>query len=229
MTATTPAGVIARRRAFRDDPDANDHLWALVAAAQSAETDAQRQAAFGELYQLTRRVVFAFVRSRVGDHGTAEDLTADAYERAYTGIGKVTRKTGSPSAWLVTIARNLVADHHKSARVRTTLVVEDVAPRTPEGRPEFVNAPDLTADTVIDAAASVRDAIALLGAVTRLTAEQRDAVRLRYLEGKSIEETAAELGKLGSAVKALTYRAVRALARDPEVAALDPSRLRLVA
>jgi RNA polymerase sigma-70 factor (ECF subfamily) len=41
--------------------------------------------------------------------------------------------------------------------------------------------------------------------------DQRDAIRIRYLEGKSIDETAAELGRTTAAVNGLVRRAKGAL------------------
>lgn len=229
MDATVPAGVTARLRRFADDHTDNDHLWALVAAIQTAETRAAAAASFGELYRLTYPTVYRFVRSKVDNHPTAEDLTADTFERAYKRMHGITRQTGSPAAWLVTIARNLVSDHYKSARVRLTQAVDDVTVYVPAGHGGAEHDLDLTAAAVTDAMMSVQQATALLGAVTRLSPEQMDAVNLRYLHNCSVAETAEKLGKLEGAIKALTYRAIRALARDPEVAALNPARFGLVA
>lgn len=194
-----------------------DRLWALVAQLQ----DGPRVSAdpFGDLYRATRGTVFRFIRSRVSGHHLAEDLTSDTFERAHKRVDRLKRQTGSPAAWLVTIARNLVADHHKAATTRLVVYVDETHPRTPEGRPEYTETGDATVDRVF----SVRDAVALLGAVTRLTPAQREAVRLRYLLGMSVAATAGEMGKEDGAVKALTYRATRTLARDPEVAGMSPA------
>jgi RNA polymerase sigma-70 factor (ECF subfamily) len=53
----------------------------------------------------------------------------------------------------------------------------------------------------------------LLDAVRRLGAEQQECIVLRFLQGMSVAETAAILGKNEGAVKALQYRAVKALGR----------------
>jgi RNA polymerase sigma-70 factor, ECF subfamily len=47
--------------------------------------------------------------------------------------------------------------------------------------------------------------------IAALPEDQRDAIRLRYLEGKSIAETAAELGCTAAAVNGLVRRAKEAL------------------
>jgi RNA polymerase sigma-70 factor (ECF subfamily) len=48
--------------------------------------------------------------------------------------------------------------------------------------------------------------------VRQLSAEQRECVALRFLQGLSVAETAAAMGKKDGAVKALQHRAVRRLA-----------------
>jgi RNA polymerase sigma-70 factor, ECF subfamily len=49
--------------------------------------------------------------------------------------------------------------------------------------------------------------------VTRLNPEQQECIVLRFLQGMSVAETAIILGKNDGAIKALQYRAVKALGR----------------
>jgi RNA polymerase sigma-70 factor (ECF subfamily) len=212
--ATTTADAPSRPRTYTDDsPTANDRLWALVAQIQGADGNVRDP--LGELYRATYPTVFHYVRSKVRTYQTAEDLTSDVYERAVKRIGGLRRQASSPAAWLITIAHNRVADHYKSGAARLTILMDEVHPRTAEGRPEYVGAPDTTANAVL----ADHDSIALRAAFGRLTEEQREAMRLRYLVGLSIAETAELLGKPCPAVKSMTYRATRALAGDPELAA----------
>jgi RNA polymerase sigma-70 factor (ECF subfamily) len=51
-----------------------------------------------------------------------------------------------------------------------------------------------------------------MAAVARLGDEQRECVLLRFVQGLSVSETAAAMGKNEGAVKALQHRAVRKLA-----------------
>ena len=55
--------------------------------------------------------------------------------------------------------------------------------------------------------------VALLTAVKQLNPEQQECIVLRFLQGFSVAETALAMGKNEGAIKALQYRAVRALAR----------------
>ena len=52
---------------------------------------------------------------------------------------------------------------------------------------------------------------AVLSSLARLTEDQRDVVRLRFLEGKPVAEIAIRLGKTEAAVHMLSHRGLKAL------------------
>src|SRR4029453_2894818 len=184
-------------------PDRGDpapEVGALIERAQAGDG-----AAFGLLYDRDFDTVFRFVYLRVGNRQLAEDLTADTFLRALKRISSFTWQGRDLGAWLVTIARNLVADHFKSGRYRLEVTTGDVLDadredRGPEGSPEAA---------VVDHITNV----ALLGAVKQLNPEQQECIVLRFLHGFSVAETAQAMGKNEGAIKALQYRAVRALHR----------------
>jgi RNA polymerase sigma-70 factor (ECF subfamily) len=175
-------------------------VWTLVERARNGDTEA-----FGLIYDHYVGTVFRFIYFRVGDRQLAEDLTSDTFLRALKRIGSVTWQGRDLGAWLVTNARNLVADHFKSGRYRLEVTTGDVLDadredRGPEGSPESV---------VVDHITNV----ALLRAVKRLNPEQQEHIVLRFLQGFSVAETAQAMNKNEGAIKALQYRAVRALNR----------------
>lgn len=188
---------------FPDRPDRTDpahEVWTLVERAQAGDTEA-----FGLIYDRYVDTVFRFIYFRVGNRPLAEDLTSDTFLRALKRIGSFTWQGRDLGAWLVTIARNLVADHFKSGRYRLEVTTGDVLDadredRGPEGSPETA---------VVDHITNV----ALLTAVKQLNPEQQECIVLRFLQGFSVAETAQAMGKNEGAIKALQYRAVRALAR----------------
>ena len=61
-------------------------------------------------------------------------------------------------------------------------------------------------------------------ALARLTPEQREAIELRFIEGMSVAETAATMGRSDEAVKKLQARALANLRRllAPPAAAPTP-------
>lgn len=180
------------------DPSAE--VWGLVERAQAGETEA-----FGLIYDRYVDSVYRFVHFRVSSRQMAEDLTAEVFLRALRSIGSLTWQGRDPGAWLVTIARNIVTDYYKSGRFRlecTTGDVLDIEPEdpSPHGSPE---------SCVILHFTNLR----LLTAVNSLRPEQRECIVLRFLQGYTVAETAVLMNKNAGAIKALQYRAVRALAR----------------
>ncbi|MEV4658062.1 ECF subfamily RNA polymerase sigma factor, BldN family [Micromonospora sp. NPDC049301] len=195
-TTTTPTGFPSRP----DPSDPATEVWTLVERAQAGESEA-----FGLIYDRYVDTVFRFVYFRVGNRQLAEDLTSDTFLRALKRIGSFTWQGRDLGAWLVTIARNLVADHFKSGRYRLEVTTGDVLDadredRGPEGSPEAAVVEHITN-------------VALLTAVKQLNPEQQECIVLRFLQGFSVAETARAMGKNEGAIKALQYRAVRALAR----------------
>lgn len=173
--------------------------WELIQRAQAGDAEA-----FSSLYIKYADTVLAFIYYRVSSRPLAQDLAADTFLRAWNRISSFAWQGKDIGAWLITIARNLVADHYKSGRYRLEVSVESPGQqqidRSPEGRPE---------DTAIG---NITNA-ALLAAVGQISEEQRECIRLRFFRGFSVAETAEAMGKNEGAIKALQYRAVRSLQR----------------
>lgn len=170
--------------------------WPLVQRAQAGDTDA-----FAEIYSLYVDVVFRWICFRVRNRHLAEDLTSEVFLRALRNIGRFTWQGRDFGAWLHTIARNLVADHFKSGRHRLEALTADGA------MPDRVDPEPGTAEQVI----ARLTAVDLTAAMRHLGDEQRQCLVLRFYNDCSVTETALAMGKNEGAVKALQYRAVRAL------------------
>ena len=180
------------------DPEIDgEHLetWSLVVLAQQGDGEA-----FGMLYDRYVDSVFRFIYYRVNDRALAEDFTSETFVRALRRISTITYQGRDIGAWFVTIARNIVLDHVKSARHR----LETPTGETIEGTEHAQS----TETAVLDTLASEQ----LMAAVGQLGDEQRECVMLRFMQGMSVGETAAVMGKNDGAIKALQHRAVRKLA-----------------
>ncbi|MFP3988700.1 ECF subfamily RNA polymerase sigma factor, BldN family [Streptomyces sp. E11-3] len=187
------ASTTARRPAADSD---SARMMDLVERAQAGETDA-----FGRLYDQYSDTVYRYIYYRVGGKATAEDLTSETFLRALRRIGTFTWQGRDFGAWLVTIARNLVADHFKSSRFRLEVTTGEMLDAN-----EVERSPE---DSVLESLSNA----ALLEAVRRLNPQQQECVTLRFLQGLSVAETARVMGKNEGAIKTLQYRAVRTLAR----------------
>jgi RNA polymerase sigma-70 factor, ECF subfamily len=104
-----------------------------------------------------------------------------------------------------------MADHFKSGRYRLEITTDDLSASETSAVDAAVSpqAPGSPEDQVLEAMTNRT----LLAAVKQLKPEQQECIVLRFLEGLSVSETALAMGKNDNAVKALQYRAVRALAR----------------
>ncbi|GAA3056370.1 sigma-70 family RNA polymerase sigma factor [Streptomyces olivoverticillatus] len=108
------AGAATSTTARRPSADSDSaRMLDLVERAQAGEAEA-----FGRLYDQYADTVYRYIYYRVGGRATAEDLTSETFLRALRRIGTFTWQGRDFGAWLVTIARNLVADHFKSSRFR---------------------------------------------------------------------------------------------------------------
>jgi RNA polymerase sigma-70 factor, ECF subfamily len=195
-SASTPPSApapAARRPAADSD---SGRMMDLVERAQAGEAEA-----FGRLYDHYSDTVYRYIYYRVGGKATAEDLTSETFLRALRRISTFTWQGRDFGAWLVTIARNLVADHFKSSRFRLEVVTGEMLDAN-----EVERSPE---DSVLESLSNA----ALLQAVRRLNPQQQECVTLRFLQGLSVAETARIMGKNEGAIKTLQYRAVRTLAR----------------
>jgi RNA polymerase sigma-70 factor (ECF subfamily) len=174
-----------------------DHLemWALVKGAQAGDGEA-----FGKLYDRYVDSVFRFVYYRVNDRALAEDFTSETFLRALRRISTINYQGRDIGAWFMTIARNIVFDHAKSARFRLELSTGEVPDRN-----DADPAPDLVVLTNLGNARLMR-------AINDLGDEQKECIVLRFLQELSVAETAEVMGKNDGAIKALQHRAVKRLA-----------------
>lgn len=173
----------------------------LVALVRQGDAEA-----FGCVYDLHVDRVYAYIRQRVRDRQTAEDLTAEVFIRALRGFGGYTER-GTLLSWLRRIALNVVIDHARRAQ------------RRPDNLAEYGDLADVLDPPAVDptmdpanVALRTAEAAALHAAMKQLLPKQRACVALRYLAGYTTAETAEALGLTEDAAKALLWRALRNLA-----------------
>jgi len=192
-----PGARSARHRARSNEQQSpGGPVVELVERAQNGDSEA-----FGRLYDHYSDTVYRYIYYRVGGRATAEDLTSETFLRALRRISTFTWQGRDFGAWLVTIARNLVADHFKSSRFRLEVTTGEMLDAN-----EVARSPE---ESVLESLSNA----ALLEAVRKLNPQQQECVTLRFLQGLSVAETARIMGKNEGAIKTLQYRAVRSLAR----------------
>jgi RNA polymerase sigma factor (sigma-70 family) len=151
---------------------------------------------FELLYERTFPRVYAYVVSLLRDRSAAEDVTAQAYERAFRKRRSYRVSRGTAEAWLFGIARNAALDELRRRKRRVSLETE---PEDDSLRP---------ADDVAERSLrreSVRAALA------SLSGPERDLVALKFSGGLSNAEIARVLGTTESNVGTRLHRTITKL------------------
>ncbi len=130
--------------------------------------------------------VLRYVRSFVGDHHEAEDITQNVFVKLMSVIGKYEPREVPFAAWILRVARNAALDH---LRARRMTPCEDVRIQDDEH------------DQISHERG--RD---LRTALEQLPEEQREVLVLRHIVGLSPVEIADVLGKTESSVHGLHHR-----------------------
>jgi RNA polymerase sigma-70 factor (ECF subfamily) len=184
----------SRRSEHAHDEVVDSRIVALVELAKGGDREA-----FGQLYDAYVDRVHRYLYVRVGQRALAEDLTSETFVRALRRIDTFSWQGRDIAAWFITIARNLVSDHVKSARFRFEVTTADM-----RDADRHVAPPD---DEVLTRHRDEQ----LVGAIRALRPEQAECITLRFLQGLTLAETARVLGRSEGAVKQLQLRATRAL------------------
>jgi len=151
--------------------------------------------------------VARYIQFKVGDLHTVEDLSGEVFVRALEGLRRGHAWQESPQAWIMGIARHVVADYYRKRERVTEVELGEWVTAAEETNPSH------------QAMLSERKQH-LMQAIQQLTEDQRDVVLLRFMEGINIEGVAKAINKTPGAVKGLQYRAMQALAeimRDSRV------------
>src|SRR5262245_26487985 len=150
-----------------------------------------------EVYAEELPRVYNFFRYRLGPGADAEDLTARTFEKAWRARDRYRRDLAAFGTWLLTIARNVAADHVRARRFLVPLdQAADVASAT--GTPE---------DRLVHASDADRLAM-LLGT---LSDRERELIALKYGAGMTNRAIARATGFSESNVGTILHRAVETL------------------
>jgi RNA polymerase sigma-70 factor (ECF subfamily) len=153
---------------------------------------------FEALYQRTFPRVYAYVASMLRDRSAAEEVTAQAFERAYRKRATYRQGRGSPEAWLFGIARHAALDELRRLKRRAPL----------EADPE-----DLSAIAPEDHADGIVRRETVRAALATLEPRDRDLVALKFQAGLSNAEIARVLATSESNVGTKLHRTMEKLRR----------------
>jgi RNA polymerase sigma factor (sigma-70 family) len=146
---------------------------------------------FDALYRSSRDDVYAYVLTLLHDRGAAEDVTAQAFERAFRKQHTYDAKRGGERGWLFGVARNAALDELRRRK------------RTAPMPAEFGGAADVEERAL--ERATVRAALATL------KARDRELIALKFHAGLDNAEIAAVIGVSPSNAGTLLHRAMTKL------------------
>jgi RNA polymerase sigma factor (sigma-70 family) len=172
-------------------PDVNQALVEPVPLVTAAPSEG-----FAELYERTFPRVYSYVASLLRDRSAAEDVTSQAFERAYRKRRTYQPGRGSMDAWVFGIARNAALDELRKRKRRAVLETdpEDTDSPTPEDHAELA----MRRETV-------------RGALAALDGQERDLIALKFAGGLTNAEIARVLGMSESNAGTRLHRTITKL------------------
>jgi RNA polymerase sigma-70 factor (ECF subfamily) len=154
------------------------------------------QVDFEAVYRMELPRIYNFFRYRLGDDQTAEDLTAETFEKAWRHRERYRDDLASFSTWLFTIARRVATDHFRKRRF--TLPLDEA---------EGISHPQTLEDT-----AQERTEFAQLSVLlARLAERERELVALKYGAGLTNRAIARISGLSESNVSTILSRVTHQL------------------
>ena len=170
----------------------------LVAKAKEGD-----QKAFGKLMQRYRDSIFFMVLKMVHNRDDAEDLTLEAFGKAFNNIGNYSADFAF-STWLFKIATNNCIDFIRKKRLQTTSL--DQTSITEDGESSPIAVKDHSSNPE-ESMVKEQRAQKIRAAIEELSPKYRSLIELRYLDELSYEEIAEKLDIPLGTVKAQLFRA----------------------
>jgi RNA polymerase sigma factor (sigma-70 family) len=167
-----------------------------AAVATVREKVDESRVAFEALYRESRDDVYAYVSGLLRDRSAAEEVTSQAFERAWRKRRQLDRKRGTPRAWLFGIARNAALDE---LRRRSKLAH---------------NTPPEATEPVANPAEAAVDRAVLQRAVDSLNGRERELVALKFFAGLSNAEIASVIRTSETNAGTRLHRVIEKLRRS---------------
>jgi len=162
------------------------------------DEDVTAEVDFERLFDEEAAPLLAFLTLRTGSRAIAEDVLADAFERAWRKQGKFDPRRGTRKSWLYSIARNLLTD----------------AGRRRQAEQRAVERAESTPSEEVDSFQAVDDQDMLERASSRLSPDERDAIALRFGGELTMPEIAELIDEPLSTVEGRIYRALGKLREE---------------
>lgn len=158
--------------------------------------DAGAEALCREWFESHGTAVYNYFRFHVPLPDVAEDLTAETFLKVVRAAGGFDPERGSAKAWILTVARNVLGDWRRRARLRQYVSLgsmHDLVHDAPSPEERLMKEEEVGR---------------LLDAVATLAAADRELIGLRYGSGLDTAEMAQMLGISEGNVRTRLWRAL---------------------
>ncbi|WP_377269223.1 sigma-70 family RNA polymerase sigma factor [Peterkaempfera sp. SMS 1(5)a] len=135
------------------------------------------------------------LRLVAGDRHRAEDVVQETLVRAWRSADRLDQSSGSLRPWLVTVARRIVIDGHRSRRAR----------------PQEVDAAPLESLPAEDELERALRMMTISDALDDLTPAHREILIETYFRSRTVDEAAGLLGIPSGTARSRVYYALRSL------------------
>jgi RNA polymerase sigma-70 factor, ECF subfamily len=159
----------------------------------------QGEALCREWYETHGAAVYNYFRFHVPQVDVAEDLTAETFLKVVRSADRFDPAKGSPKAWILTMARNVLIDWRRRARLRQYVTIgtmHDLVYEAPSPEERLLREEEVGR---------------MLDAVAGLSQADRELVGLRYGSGLDTSEVAQILGINEGRVRTRLWRALMRL------------------
>lgn len=173
-------------------PDITEDHESLSQARQG------KKEAIARIYEQYKEPIYQFLRLRVGDRYTAEDLTAQVFLKFLRALRGDHPPEHSLRGWIFRVARNVLYDHYGEEAALPLDTLDQWLVSAPD--------PDLEIQLM-----QTLDMERVRRAVQMLLPSHQEVLLLRFDQQLSLKETADVMGKDPNAIKALQFRAVNTL------------------
>jgi RNA polymerase sigma-W factor len=158
--------------------------------------------AYDELTLMYKDIVFKIIHRMVHNHQEAEDLTQEAFIKAYNSITSFNEEYAF-STWLFKIATNNCIDYFRKRKLKTHSMDETIRYKDDEIHQEYADPdPDVEKEIIADEKSKM-----IRKAIDELPDKYRLVIKMRHQEERSYEEIAEILDLPLGTVKARIFRA----------------------
>lgn len=146
------------------------------------------------IYEQYSGKILAYIKSRITNHYTAEDLCSDVFLKVYQKLDTFDETKASLSTWIYTITRNTLTDYYRT---------NHIAEETPETMADGTSIEDdVCKNEMLET---------LADALEKLEERERSLIVYRYYSGMTLKEAAEKLGISYSYTKLLHNKALKEL------------------